>query len=75
MTQPDSIEARISATPSICEKVYASLQSRKEGCSVTNLSYFTGLSRVLVIDALEQMERRGATSHDGPRWFVVIAAS
>lgn len=71
----DSIEAHITATPSICEKVYASLKSRKEGATVTNLSYWTSISRVLVIDALEHMERRGAVSHDGPRWFVVTPPS
>lgn len=75
MTSPDTIEAHITATPHVCERVFASLRSRKDGVTVTNLSYFTGLSRMLVIDALEQMERRGATSHDGHRWFVAKGAA
>lgn len=70
MTQPDTIESHITATPKICEQVMASLRAHS-GTSVSNLSYFSGISRLLVVDALEQMERRGSAYHDGPRWYEV----
>lgn len=57
------------ATPEHCELVYLSLKSRPEGATVSNLSYFTGISRILVIDALEQMLSRGAVRHNMCIWF------
>jgi len=66
----DSIESHIKATPQQCEQVMASLRQHS-GYSVSNLAFFSGLSRIIVIDALEQMERRGVARHDGPRWYEV----
>lgn len=66
----DTIEQHISASPQICERVIASLKMHN-GSTVSNLSYFSGYSRIIVIDALEQMERRGAVRHEMARWFVI----
>ena len=64
-----SVDDILRATPEHCQLVHLSLKSRPEGTTVSNLSYFTGLSRILVIDALEQMEQRGAVRHDMAVWF------
>lgn len=72
MTPPDSIEQHITATPAVCERVIVSLRAHPDGSTRSNLSYFTGLSRVLVDSALEQMEQRGAAYHVGPYWFARV---
>lgn len=70
----DTIEQHISASPQICERVIASLKMHN-GSTVSNLSYFSGYSRIIVIDALEQMERRGAVRHEMANWYVVPSHS
>jgi hypothetical protein len=69
----DNIEHHISATPKLCEQVAASLKVHN-GSTVTSLSYYSGLSRILVIDALEQMESRGCARHDGPNWYLLVTS-
>lgn len=69
----DTIEHHIRATSKVCEQVAASLKAQN-GSTVTNLSYYSGLSRILVIDALEQMESRGCARHDGPNWYLLVVS-
>lgn len=69
MTTPDSIDSHITATPAVCERVIISLRAHPDGSTRSNISFATGLSRVLVDSALEQMEKRGAAYHVGPHWF------
>lgn len=66
MTSPDSIEKHVTATPVECERVYSALRLGPR--TVGALHDATGLPRIRIIDALEQMERRGAVRHDMALW-------
>lgn len=73
MTMSDCIEQRISGSASDCERVYGALSpsSSATGETATNLAELTKVPRIRVIDALEQMERRGAVRHEMTHWFAL----
>lgn len=62
----DSIDSHIMATPADCERTYAALRLGPR--TVGGLHDATGIPRIRIIDALEQMERRGAVRHDMALW-------
>lgn len=66
----DSIDNHIRATPEQCELVMRIIRVHRGG-TFSNIAAWSGISRALTLDALEQMESRGAVRHDGPQWSAV----
>jgi len=73
-TLADSIEARVTATPEDCERVYSILRANApDGVTASDIRDRIGaerISRIRVLDALEQMQARGAVRHERALWFV-----
>jgi hypothetical protein len=74
----DSIESRLTVTPEDCERVYAILRANApDGVTARGIWERIGterLTRVRVLDALEQMQARGAVRSCGTTrvlWFSV----